>query len=174
MRFAWSVTPALVAWPALMLPLPFQLAAVAGALGAALGVDSAYASRGLMPRWLMPLRFVLTGTAALSLLSSVPAALDAEKAAEAAAAEVHRLRKDAPVTHRALKQRERSLAEAKAFGAKARADADAVAARVGALETQAATREAELQMTRGWGCCITPGGVSLDWFIAWTTPAVIN
>lgn len=33
-------------------------------------------------------------------------------------------------THWALKQREKSLAEAKAFGAKARADADAVAVRL--------------------------------------------
>lgn len=60
LRFAWSVTPSLLAWPALMLPLPYQLVAVAGSLGLALGVDVRYAAQGLMPRWLMPLRFVLT------------------------------------------------------------------------------------------------------------------
>ena len=33
----------------------------------ALAVDSAYAARGLMPRWLMPLRFALTAAAILGL-----------------------------------------------------------------------------------------------------------
>ena len=148
-RFAWSVVPSLVAWPALMLSLPYQLVTVATSLGAALAVDVAYATKGLSPRWLTPLRFGLTATAAVSLLSSVPAAMEKSAAAEAAEAEMRRLRKDAPATRKALKARERSLAEAEAAAARAREEAKAFSAKLSAVESSAATREAELKMAEG-------------------------
>jgi hypothetical protein len=148
-RFAWSVVPSLVAWPALMLSLPYQLVTVATSLGGALAVDAAYATKGLAPRWLTPLRFGLTATAAVSLLSSVPAAMEKSAAAEAAEAEMRRLRKDAPATRKALKARERSLAEAEAAAARAREEAKAFAAKLSAVESSAATREAELKMAEG-------------------------
>ena len=78
-RFAYGVVPSLVAWAALAMPLPQQLAAVSLSLVAALGADAAFASERMMPRWLMPLRFGLTGTAAVCLLASVPAAIEAQR-----------------------------------------------------------------------------------------------
>ena len=148
-RFAWSVVPSLVAWPALTLSLPYQLVTVATSLGGALAVDAAYASAGLTPRWLMPLRFGLTATAVVSLLSSVPRAVETSAAAEAAEAETRRLRRDAPATREALEARERSLAKAKAAAARAREEANAFSARLSAAESSAATREAEWKMVEG-------------------------
>ena len=148
-RFAWSVVPSLVAWPALTLSLPYQLVTVATSLGGALAVDAAYASAGLTPRWLMPLRFGLTATAVVSLLSSVPRAVETSAAAEAAEAETRRLRRDAPATREALEARERSLAKAKAAAARAREEANAFSAKLSAAESSAATREAEWKMVEG-------------------------
>lgn len=69
-RFAWSVTPSLVAWPALMLPPEASCASLAGGLGLAWLVDRDFAARGAYPRWFAPLRTLLTTAACASLLTS--------------------------------------------------------------------------------------------------------
>ncbi|CAM6084614.1 unnamed protein product [Calypogeia fissa] len=70
-RYIWSVVPSLVAWPALLLsPVP-KLAVLASSFVVVLGVDAAFARFGLLPSWYMPLRYLLTGIATLSLTSSL-------------------------------------------------------------------------------------------------------
>ena len=148
-RFAWSVVPSLLAWPALMCATPYSLVAVAAALAATLAADAGFAAKGLMPRWLMPLRFGLTGVACLGLLSSVPAALEAHEADARAAAQVARLRADAPETHRRLRAREEALADATRTAAEASAAATAVQAKLEAREAAFEKKEAELRMAAG-------------------------
>jgi hypothetical protein len=67
--FAWSVVPALLAWPALVLPG----AAAAGllVLGFALHLvaDHRLAGPAGLPAWYLPLRWRLSSVACLSLLS---------------------------------------------------------------------------------------------------------
>jgi hypothetical protein len=59
-----------VAWVALLLPLPVGLTILAlGLLGLA-GVETLAATRGLLPRSYMPLRWLLTGIATVTLISS--------------------------------------------------------------------------------------------------------
>lgn len=50
-RYLWSVTPCLMAWPAVMMqPGPASLV-VGSTLGVAYMVDRSFAQRGLMPSW---------------------------------------------------------------------------------------------------------------------------
>ena len=148
-RYVYGVAPSLYAWTALALPVPAQLVALAGGLGAVLAGDAHLASKGLMPRWLMPLRFVLTGTAVISLLSSVPAAYERQKAEDWEKITMSKLKSRAPKTDEALRRSTEDLAETTGSLRDARAKAEAAHKRVVELEASAMTREAELAMTRG-------------------------
>ena len=148
-RFAYGVVPSLVAWAALAMPLPQQLAAVSLSLVAALGADAAFASERMMPRWLMPLRFGLTGTAAVCLLASVPAAIEAQREELKREAENRELRRRAPKTREALATRERSLAAAEQAAAKAREEIAALEAALAKADRRAVGAEAELRLTQG-------------------------
>ena len=68
-QFSWSVTPSLIAWPALMIPsLPISSLIVASGLGLCGYLDvkqSGYAS------WFKGLRIILTTVAIISLLSTL-------------------------------------------------------------------------------------------------------
>jgi len=69
-RLIGGVIPSLVAWLALLLPLPVGLTILAlGLLGLAC-VETLAASRGLLPRSYMPLRWLLTVVATVTLISS--------------------------------------------------------------------------------------------------------
>ena len=148
-RYVYGVAPSLYAWAALALPVPAQLVALAGGLGAVLAGDAHLASKGLMPRWLMPLRFVLTGTAVISLLSSVPAAYERQKAEDWEKTMVSKLKSRAPKTDEALRKSTEDLAETTGSLRDAKRAAEAAAKRVAELEAAAGAREAELAMTRG-------------------------
>ena len=148
-RFAWSVVPSLLAWPALMCATPYSLVAVAAALAATLAADAGFAAKGLMPRWLMPLRFGLTGVALLGLLSSVPSALEAHEEEKRTAAQVSRLRADAPATRRQLRAREEALADATRNAEAASAASRALRAKLEAREAAFEKKEAELRMAAG-------------------------
>ena len=59
-RYMWSVTPCLMAWPAVMLaPGPGSLI-VGTTLGVVYAVDRSFAAKGLLPSWYMSLRLPLT------------------------------------------------------------------------------------------------------------------
>lgn len=148
-RYVYAVAPSLYAWAALALPVPAQLVALAGGLGAVLAGDAHLASKGLMPRWLMPLRFVLTGTAIISTLSSVPAAYERQKAEDWEKTMVSKLKSRAPKTDEALRRSTKDLAETTGSLRDAKNAADAAAKRVAELEAALGAREAELAMTRG-------------------------
>ena len=84
-RYLWSVTPCLVAWPAVALdPGPGALVA-ACTLGLAAAVDAGFARKGLLPPWYMSLRIPLTAGACAGLALTAGAALAAD-AADARAA----------------------------------------------------------------------------------------
>ncbi len=66
-RFAWSVVPALLAWPALLLPaLSASLLLVAGFL-AHYWQDRRLAGMAELPAWFLPLRLRLSSVACLCL-----------------------------------------------------------------------------------------------------------
>jgi len=70
-RYAWGVTPSLLAVPVPLLPLPEAQGALLLGLGAGLGADAAFTSRRLLPRWYFyHLRVPLTAVAVSSLLAS--------------------------------------------------------------------------------------------------------
>ena len=48
MRYVWSVTPSLLAWPALLYPEPLNFAVLIASFGGAYAVDARYASLGLL------------------------------------------------------------------------------------------------------------------------------
>ena len=148
-RFAWSVVPSLLAWPALMCATPYSLVAVAAALATTLAADAAFAAKRLMPRWLMPLRFGLTGIAVAGLLASVPSALEAHDEERRAAAQVTKMRKDAPATRKALVAKEKALADATERTQAARAESSALRSRLEAREAAFEKKEAELRMAAG-------------------------
>ena len=148
-RFAWSVVPSLFAWPALMCATPYALVAVAASLAATLAADAGFAAKKLMPRWLMPLRFGLTGVAVLGLLASVPAALEAHDNEREREAHAARLRADAPATRQALRARDRALADVQKKADAASAESRALAARLEAREAEFERKEAELRMAAG-------------------------
>ena len=148
-RFAYGVVPSLVAWAALAMPLPQQLAAVSLSLVAALGADAAFASERMMPRWLMPLRFGLTGTAAVCLLASVPAAIEAQREELKREAENRELRRRAPKTREALARASgRSPPRNKPPRRRGRRSR-ALEAELDKADRRAEGAEAELRMTQG-------------------------
>jgi len=66
-RFAWSVVPPLLAWPALLLPaLPASLLLVAG-FSAHYWQDRRLAGMAELPAWYLPLRLRLSSVACLCL-----------------------------------------------------------------------------------------------------------
>lgn len=68
-RLVGGVVPSLVAWVALLLPLPVGLSVLAlGLLGLA-GAETHAAGRGLVPRAYLPLRWVLTLVASAALIA---------------------------------------------------------------------------------------------------------
>mmetsp|Transcript_35840 Transcript_35840/g.78255 ORF Transcript_35840/g.78255 Transcript_35840/m.78255 type:complete len:248 (+) Transcript_35840:57-800(+) len=77
-RFLWSVTPSLLAWPAVALSTVPACGTLAASLVLALGVDQSYARVGLFPRWYSALRWPLTICATLSLLATAYLASDDE------------------------------------------------------------------------------------------------
>eukprot|EP00884_Botryococcus_braunii_P015778 jgi/Botrbrau1/2884/Bobra.0036s0026.1 len=67
-RYLWSVSPCLLAWPALILPPGPGSLMVASTLGMAFAADRSFAARGLLPPWYMSLRLPLTAAATSGLL----------------------------------------------------------------------------------------------------------
>ncbi len=68
-RLGLGVMPSLLAWVALLLPLPFALPLLALGLLATAGVESLAARQGLMPDGYLRLRLGLSFTAGLCLLT---------------------------------------------------------------------------------------------------------
>ena len=70
-RYAWSVTPSLLAWQAsLMSSEIMACGTLIGGLLTCAGVDTAYAKAGGYPKWLIPLRYGLTAAATMSLAAT--------------------------------------------------------------------------------------------------------
>ena len=81
-RYAWGVTPSLLAWAALMLPPPLSNGGLVGGLVLAYVVDRRYLALGALPSWYGRLRTPLTAAATLSLASwLVPGAMEAAEPA---------------------------------------------------------------------------------------------
>lgn len=59
-RYIWSVTPALMAWPAATLAPAQGTAVLAAILGIVYVVDRSWASQGMLPLWYIKLRLPLT------------------------------------------------------------------------------------------------------------------
>ena len=72
--FAWSVVPALLAWPALMLPAPLAASLLVAGFIAHYLQDSRLARRTALPSWYLPLRQRLSGIAIICLLAGMLAA----------------------------------------------------------------------------------------------------
>ena len=71
-RYAWGVTPSLLAWPLPAMPLKDAQLGLVLSLGACLAADVAFMSRGLLPRWyVFHLRVPLTCIASASVLSNL-------------------------------------------------------------------------------------------------------
>merc|ERR1719458_1657107 len=68
-QFSWSVTPSLIAWPALLLP-QFQVANLAIVSGLGLCGYLDFKQSGYQP-WFKGLRIVLTTVASISMLSTL-------------------------------------------------------------------------------------------------------
>tara|TARA_B110000971_G_scaffold217772_1_gene255334 strand:+ start:1391 stop:1915 length:525 start_codon:yes stop_codon:yes gene_type:complete len=103
----------------------------------------------MMPRWVMPLRFGLTGIAVLGLGMSVPGAFDAQRADQASARDVAQLKMDAPAAKRALAQHKKQLSEVSEKFALAKMENASLADKVKAVESSSARCEAELGMRNG-------------------------
>lgn len=67
--FIWSVVPALLAWPALLLPYPYAAALIVAGFVLHYAQDRSLAALGL-PSWYLPLRLRLTLVACAALLLS--------------------------------------------------------------------------------------------------------
>ncbi len=72
-RLALGVLPALIAWVALLLPLPAGLALLAAAILATAAVETLAARRGLVPAGYLRLRWGLSAGAATALLAGAAA-----------------------------------------------------------------------------------------------------
>ena len=66
--FAWSVVPALLAWPALLLPVQVGVLLLVVGFAAHLAQDWRLAARAALPGWYLPMRLHLTVIASASLL----------------------------------------------------------------------------------------------------------
>ncbi|BDA47546.1 probable transmembrane protein 69 at C-terminar half [Coccomyxa sp. Obi] len=74
-RYLWSVTPCLMAWPAVILdPGPGSLI-VGTTLGVVYAVDRHFAAKGLLPAWYMALRLPLTLAALTGLACTLTTSL---------------------------------------------------------------------------------------------------
>lgn len=73
LMIGWSVVPALLGWAAMLLMPGPDLLVLATAFWAHLGFDIRAVRRLAMPGWYLPLRFVATAIASLSLLLPVMA-----------------------------------------------------------------------------------------------------
>jgi hypothetical protein len=67
-QYGWSVSPALLAWVSLMLPIPMALRIQALVLIAAFLVDIKIAKTDPLPLWFLQLRGGLTAIASIALL----------------------------------------------------------------------------------------------------------
>jgi len=67
----WSVTPSVLAWAAMILPIFYALLALILLLAACLFVDLKAFRQGLWPHWMKPLRKGLSMVAILSLAASL-------------------------------------------------------------------------------------------------------
>tara|TARA_B110000977_G_scaffold194947_1_gene272505 strand:+ start:3276 stop:4355 length:1080 start_codon:yes stop_codon:yes gene_type:complete len=148
-RFVWSVVPSLLAWPALLCSTPYALVGVGATLLTSLGADCAFAAKKLMPRWLMPLRFGLTGVAVISLGLSIPSAFEAQRADESTAREVAKLKMDAPAARRQLLQNKKQLTDVSEKFEKTKLELVSLADKVKDVESAASARQAELRMQNG-------------------------
>lgn len=72
--FAWSVVPALVAWPALLVPAWVGALLLVAGFVAHLAQDWRLAAHAQLPGWYLPMRLRLTLVASLSLLAGAWAA----------------------------------------------------------------------------------------------------
>ena len=76
-RYAWGVTPSLLAWPLPAMPLRDAQLGLVLSLGACLAADVAFASRGLLPKWYLlhlrvPLTLVASGSVGSNRSRSAP------------------------------------------------------------------------------------------------------
>jgi hypothetical protein len=69
-RFIWSVIPALIAWPALLLPAPLGLLLMILGVVAHYWQDRRLVKAATLPAWYLPMRLRLTLVASLCLLLS--------------------------------------------------------------------------------------------------------
>lgn len=69
-RFIWSVIPALIAWPALLLPAPLGLLLLIFGFVAHYWQDRRLVKAAALPAWYLPMRLRLTLVASLCLLLS--------------------------------------------------------------------------------------------------------
>jgi uncharacterized membrane protein len=69
-RFIWSVIPALIAWPALLLPAPLGLLLLIFGFVAHYWQDRRLVKAATLPAWYLPMRLRLTLVASLCLLLS--------------------------------------------------------------------------------------------------------
>lgn len=68
--FAWSVVPALVAWPAMLLPADYAVPLLVAGFLAHYLQDRRLAARAGLPGWYLPLRLRLTAVACLCLIGA--------------------------------------------------------------------------------------------------------
>ncbi len=76
-RYIWSVTPALMAWPAATLAPAQGSAVLAAILGIVYIVDRSWASQGMLPGWYIKLRLPLTLLGMTGLLLTAFSAMHA-------------------------------------------------------------------------------------------------
>ncbi|MBL8380968.1 MAG: DUF3429 domain-containing protein [Burkholderiales bacterium] len=69
--FVWSVVPALMAWPATVLPGPYASAILLPGFGLHLVEDHRQAGHAILPAWYLPLRWRLTIVAGICLVANV-------------------------------------------------------------------------------------------------------
>lgn len=69
-RLAWSTVPALLAWPALLLPAPWAAALLVLGFVAHYWQDRELAACSALPGWYMPLRLQLTTVACMALATA--------------------------------------------------------------------------------------------------------
>jgi ABC-type Na+ efflux pump permease subunit len=70
-RFAWSVVPALVAWPALLMPAPLAAPPLVFGFIAHYLQDRRLARQATLPAWYLPLRLRLSSVAGICLIAGV-------------------------------------------------------------------------------------------------------
>ena len=69
--FVWSVVPALVAWPALLVSPPFAASLLVAGFVAQYIRDRQLARQARLPEWYLPMRLRLTSVASICLIAGV-------------------------------------------------------------------------------------------------------